>query len=402
MRLRSPAIWRARVARQRQLDLNPNMVFLRHIWLQYHSIRPDSQSFPTDSDFWLRDAQGKKVINSYNEYAFKFYEPEVQGLLIQRIVDIDRCGLYDGVFIDGIGEDGNQFADRHLFPVSDEEIHRAVLNIFRAVRSQVRDDFLILVNTNRRKPIPFAEYVNGTFMETLTDSHFSDNPGAGGYTHGGLYEIEDTLSWAEQNLRSPQINCLEGWGIPTQPPDSPDNRRWMRVFTTMSLTHSDGYVMYTTGTGVIRRPDPGDGYPWEPDHEHIWYPFWDVDLGRPVGPKAQRHEDIPGLFIREFTNGWAVYNRSGEPHVITLPERAQSVRSGLQHTQHAVPDLDGDIFLRIAPANPADINGDGAMNILDLVLAAQALGTDKHDVNGDGVTNILDLVIVAQAINQQQ
>ncbi|MDE0041699.1 MAG: putative glycoside hydrolase, partial [Candidatus Poribacteria bacterium] len=389
----------AREARQRQLDLNPNMVFLRHIWLQYHSVRPDSQSFPPDSDFWLRDAQGKNVINSYNEYVIKFYEPEVQELLIQRIVDIARCGLYDGVFIDGIGEDGNQFVDRHLFPVSDEEITRSVLTIFRSVRSQVRDDFLILVNTNRKKPMPFAEYVNGTFMETLTDNHYSDNPG--GYTYTGLQEIEDTLIWSEENLRSPQINCLEGWGIPTEPPDSPNNRRWMRVFTTMSLTHSDGYVLYNTGTGVFPILDARvDEYPWELSHAHIWYPFWDVDLGRPIGPKAQPYEDIPGLFIREFINGWAVYNRSGEPHVITLPERVQSVRSGLQHTQHAVPDLDGDMFIRVKPSIPADINGDGTVNILDLVIVANALGTDKHDANGDGATNILDLVIVAQAINQ--
>ena len=46
----------------------------------------------------------------------------------------------------------------------------------------------------------------------------------GGYTHEGLMEIETSLLWLEQNLRSPQINCLEGWGIPTEPPDSQDNR----------------------------------------------------------------------------------------------------------------------------------------------------------------------------------
>ena len=56
-------------------------------------------------------------------------------------------------------------------------------------------------------------------METLTDNHFGDNPG--GYTREGLYEIEDTLTWSEENFRSPKINCLEGWGIPTEPPDSP-------------------------------------------------------------------------------------------------------------------------------------------------------------------------------------
>ena len=41
-----------------------------------------------------------------------------------------------------------------------------------------------------------------------------------------------------------------------------------------------------------------------------------------------------------------------------------------------------------------DVNGDGEVNILDLVLVAQ--GAPGSDINGDGVTNIIDLVLVAQ------
>ena len=51
-------------------------------------------------------------------------------------------------------------------------------------------------------------------------------------------------------------------------------------------------------------------------------------------------------------------------------------------------------------ANPADVNGDGVVNILDLVVVAQAFGKDglQGDVNGDGVVNVFDLVFVAGAI----
>ena len=48
-----------------------------------------------------------------------------------------------------------------------------------------------------------------------------------------------------------------------------------------------------------------------------------------------------------------------------------------------------------------DVNWDGTVNILDLVLVAENLGStgvNDADVNGDGVVNILDLVIVAGAI----
>ncbi|MXZ00291.1 hypothetical protein F4Y93_06450 [Candidatus Poribacteria bacterium] len=50
-----------------------------------------------------------------------------------------------------------------------------------------------------------------------------------------------------------------------------------------------------------------------------------------------------------------------------------------------------------------DVNSDGVVNVLDLIIVAQHIGTDKPsnprvDVNGDGTVNILDLVSVAQEI----
>ena len=44
-----------------------------------------------------------------------------------------------------------------------------------------------------------------------------------------------------------------------------------------------------------------------------------------------------------------------------------------------------------------DVNGDGEVNILDLVAIANAFGGAEPDLNGDGVVNIQDLVIVANA-----
>ena len=121
-------------------------------------------------------------------------------------------------------------------------------------------------------------------------------------------------------------------------------------------------------------------------------------MGRPVGEKSQLYQDIDGLYIREYTNGWAVYNHSGETQEITLPEEAQGVASGLVNTEHALPNLDGEIYLRAKPKNPADVNGDGVVNILDLTIIVLGFGTDnlEGDVNGDGVVNVFDLVIVAE------
>ena len=65
-----------------------------------------------------------------------------------------------------------------------------------------------------------------------------------------------------------------------------------------------------------------------------------------------------------------------------------------------IPELqNGEI---VEPTRIAgDVNGDGAVNIADLVLVANSLGETGHiaaDVNGDGVVNIADLVLVAGKI----
>ena len=364
----------AREVRQQWLDQNPNMVFLRSMLIQEHS---STDAFPPDSDFWLRDANGEIIRKWTGSSLINFLKPEVQQLIIDRIIAIEQCGLYDGVFLDGFRSHGTGFSGRVLYPVTDEEIIQAMLNILRTVRAQVRDDFLILANVNHTKPTRYAEFLNGIFME-IAGNH------PGGYSHDWLIVLEDTLSWAEDNLRSPQINCLDAESIDIEPLDGPNNLRWMRVITTMSMTHSDGYALYRARKGI-----------------HFWYPFWDADLGRPIGPKAQLYKDLPGLFIREFTNGWAVYNRSGAAQTITLPASATPVsnRGNNSASQtHLLPDLDGEIYLK--GPTPADVNGDGRINILDLVQVANGFGKSAPDPNGDSVVDILDLVFVAQQFSQ--
>ncbi len=107
------------------------------------------------------------------------------------------------------------------------------------------------------------------------------------------------------------------------------------------------------------------------------------------------------MYIRELTNGWTVYNRSGQAQTITLPSSATSVSdrgSTAASLTHLLPDLDGEIY--IATRSFADVNNDGVVNILDLVQVSNSLGKSSPDPNGDGVVNILDLVFVAQQFSQ--
>ena len=50
----------------------------------------------------------------------------------------------------------------------------------------------------------------------------------------------------------------------------------------------------------------------------------------------------------------------------------------------------------VKSADIQDVNGDGVINILDLVAVANGFGKTEPDINGDGIVNILDLVIIAK------
>ena len=387
---------RALQEREALLALNPNLIFIVGILM-----RDDWPSkHPEDWPYWIRDEEGNRIqAIDYSAFLVDFTHPDVQDIIVQEATAVAKCGLYDGIFLDWWREDWIVLRGYRTH----EEEQRARDIIIQRVRAAVGDDFLIWVNPNRSKPLRAMPYINGLFMETVRDHD-------GGYTRNGLVEIESTLLWAEENLGELPINGLEGWGVETEAPDSPTNRRWMRVFTTMGLTHSDGYVLYITGSRSLNHEH--DWSTFEPTHaethnrgithnhghDHYWYDFWDADLGKPIGHKAQQYQNVEGLFIREFTNGWAVYNRSGEEQTITLPRSSIGVSSNKQDITHLLPDLDGEIYLKAK--NPADVSGDGKVNILDLVQVANGFGKSTPDPNGDGVVNILDLVFVAQQFSQ--
>ena len=353
---------------------NPNMIFI--VEIAYFDGR--FLNLPEDSPYWFRHKDGSIAIRGDRldpqaERLVNFTHPDVIEMIIQQTVAIAKCGLYDGIWLDRWHPD---FHGELSSLVTPEDELNARLQILQGIREAVPEDFLIMVNSRQEFP-HFAPYINGVFIEA-----HEPEPN---YTHKDLYHFENIIKWYESNLREPTFTLL--WGqVDHRPPRS---QRVMRLFTTLSLTHSDGYV------SVSSEPHPLRTY---------YYDFWDAPLGQPVGgneTKAQLYENREGLFIREFTNGWAVYNRSGAPQVIRLPEQATGVDNGLRNTLHILPDLDGEIYLKaesgLETPPTADVNADGIVNILDLVAVANAFGKDTPDVNGDGTVNVLDLVAVANA-----
>ena len=343
----------AKAYRQQMLQQNPNMLFFVGVPFLTYTPSNAATAFPADSDFWLRDRQGNIIQNANDEWMLNILNPALQDVQIERIVGFAKCGIFDGALLEGftnhgIGAVGSQFYPVVTdVPLTEEAIIEAYIRILSAVRARVPEDFLIVVNATRSRPTHYAAYINGNVMEPGWD-----------YSYKGLAKIESTLLWSEAHFRAPQLNWAQGFLITSEPPESPGNRQRMRLFTTMGLTHSDGYINVHYHSQKWRR--------WGDIAENYWYDFYNTDLGKPIGETAQRCDDCDGLFVREFTNGWAVYNRSGKVQTIHLPVKATGVASGITNTQHIVPDLDGEMYLKQAPS----VNSVGIVTVLEVATGA--------------------------------
>ena len=359
----------ARERKQELLSLNPHLLLLveiRYRDAKYLSRENETQVenwwdvgfYPPDSPYWLKGSRGEPVIGWGEDtngdekidendvvlnYLIDFTNPEVQDLIVNQASALDKSGLFDGILLDWwneayatspIGVD--DWSDTILTQEAELE---ARLAIMRKIRAEVEDNFLIIVNANMRQIPKSAPYVNGIFMECYKQEYNR------GYSLNQILRMEETLLWAEQHLRDPKINCLEGWRVVTDymgdlntrvaERNSPENQRWMRMITTLSLTHSDGYVLFGDDNAIPA-----------PDHLHNWYGFWDADLGPPIQETAVQYRDVTGLFIREFENGWAVYNRSGTTQIITFDAPVTSVSAKKRQLRYQISDFDGDIFLK--------------------------------------------------------
>ena len=362
--------------------LNPDFLFLHSLY--YYGIHPED-GYPEEWPYWLRDEEGNRIRSEgYDETLIDYTLPGAEEHFVKMAVSVAKCGIFDGLLLDLWGEVEENISGTegtaHLYHGNRVE---ALVSLVKRIREAVGDEFLIIINPNDRKSPRSAPYVNGAFIETWY--------GKEGISHKEILKLENALSWNEKNLRYPQVNCLEVSQDLNEPWDSPANQRWARLVTALTLTHSNGYIRIS-------------GHP--PPDEIYWYPFWDAPLGGTLGSdetkgvlyETPKGEKIEGLFIREFTNGWAIYNRSGTEQEIELPQEASGWSSGVANQRrHTLADLDGEIYLKAETPPTADVNGDGTVNILDLVSVANAFGEAAPDLNGDGTVNVLDLVAVANA-----
>ena len=287
------------------LAINPNMIFLLEIrW------RDAPASFlPENSPFWKRHPDGTRVLG-WNNGGEPYYKmnpdhPDFAPNIARQCKVAVDSGIYDGIMFDWDGHPP----------------------IVKAVRAVLGDDGLIIANIHDRihEAKAYGHLLNGAFMEL--------SPPGPGYMNTGMQELGTWKSTRlallefERTFREPRINCLEVWG-------KRDDHRRMRAVTTLSLTHGNGYVLFAD-------PNPLK----TPDHLHNWYPFWDVELGKPTGDLNELED---GSYSKTYKGGIVFYNPWGNGNVrISLDSAMRRVSDDSTGTTFELQDADGEIFIQL-------------------------------------------------------
>ena len=228
-----------------------------------------------------------------------FSNPEYRNHVAQRAEAAVKSGVVDGVMLDWWNDDDDRLA------------------LIKTVRERIGEDALILANANDRQTPETAPYINGYFMECYRSKTPED-----------WERIADTLSWAAKSLREPRVNCLETWFHKSR-----EDLDLMRATTTLSLTLSNGYCLFSDPNPLPR-----------PDHLHNWYDFWDTDLGKPL---SEGKKQADGSTLREFSKGAALYNPMGNvPVSVFFEEPRRSAATGKRSREHSLNPGDGDIYLK--------------------------------------------------------
>jgi len=293
--------------RESLLSHNPNMVLLAEI--RYRDA--PSGFLPADSPWWQRDSAGNRLAgwDEGGYFLLNYPDPGFQAHVAVQCKAAVESGVVDGVLLDWWTDD----ADR--------------VNLIRTVRNAIGYKPVIVVNSNDRKVPNTAKYINGLFMEVTRTEQAQD-----------WQRVAGTLLWAEAHLLWPRVNCLETWFHKSR-----NDLNLMRATTTLSLTHSNGYCLFSDPNPLPR-----------PDHLHNWYTFWDKKLepnrpklGKPTGSRVVRPD---GVITRQFQYGIVAYNAKGNGRAtLSFARPVVSTATGIVSTEHVLNDEDGDIYVLAQP-----------------------------------------------------
>lgn len=120
----------------------------------------------------------------------------------------------------------------------------------------------------------------------------------------------------------------------------------------------------------------------------------------------------PNLWDNGYPAGGNYWSDSAGVDVLSGPYQNETGSDGIGDTPYVIDADDKDRYPLMHPWGSlvlyGDVNGDGAVNILDVILVSEAFGTSQgdpdydpsSDLNQDGRINVLDTILVAKNFGQ--
>ena len=233
--------------------------------------------------------------------------------------------------------DGRTLASGHTSPLATHSVSDGKIHLWDTETGRRENS----INAAFRKPTSLAYSPDG---RTLASGHVDAWPGFGSWGWVTLRDAE-TLEFKRQLGTHPNGNGLD-YGV-------------------RSVAFSPGGSTLAVGRAVDE---------WFGSARDTLR-LWDVNTGENIRTLEGHTDDVNSVVFSP--DGGTLASGSSDGTVLLW---------------EIIPDVDEPFRVT------ADVNGDGVVDMRDLVLVAGRLGKsgdNREDVNGDGIVNILDLVLVA-------
>ncbi len=305
---------------------------------------------------WLRDQNGNKIVDSFQLQWANLNSDWNHALLHFVETQILPLGV-DGVFFDMVSSNISWLNGGNLDLNSDRKKDEAAVadalwfsrtaTLLQEASETLKTKYIIINGTS---DIPLQKYVNGRMFETFPTPWEGD---------GKWPTVMNRARDIQKFNRAPRILVFNGNSNNTGIQNNYSKFRYGFV----SALLSDAYFSY----------DFGDS-----NHSQLWwYDEYGSDLGAPLSSPslhnnlaANTNSYAPGVWVRQFQNGIALVNSSGEKQHVDL--------GGEYEKFHGVQDKsvnDGSIV------TATDLNKDDGM----ILLRTFASLNDSLFTNGDFV-----------------
>ena len=258
-------------------------------------------------DWFHHDAQGRRVRIYFpkcpQRFAFDTGHPELQQYLARHAVTILQSGLYDGLQLDNVSTE---------FPFFEKLVGKWISDVpVGLTPDQWTSDEVRMLGT-----IMQAVAAAGFEEKTIIFNHMRSGEPAESRAYLDVVDGANCESWMS---RRTDVNGRWGWKAKVEQVLAANRLGKLTNLLCLSEAVSEKEARFCFASYLTAVEGNRAHFFFAPTYkmsaQRSWYPFYDVDLGRPVAA----HEPRDGGFWRRFEKGAVAVNPTSDQVLMLLP-----------------------------------------------------------------------------------